>query len=165
MGLFLVTYLDTELAHGDFSQPGQRPGVSVGHVRLTVASPSASGSRKRCTAGSSAITPTSASVASPPVIAVDMTAAMREKATAGAAAKGLSNVEVREGFAEGLPVADGSVDVVISNGVINLTPDKAAVMREIYRTLRPGGRVQIADILVHREVPQDAKDDIDLWSG
>jgi len=94
-----------------------------------------------------------------------MTAAMREKATAGAAAKGLSNVEVREGFAEGLPVGDGSVDVVISNGVINLTPDKAAVMREIYRTLRPGGRVQIADILVHREVPQDAKDDIDLWSG
>ena len=55
--------------------------------------------------------------------------------------------------------------MVISNGVINLCPDKAAVMKEVYRVLKPGGRFQIADIVVHREVPQDAKDDIDLWSG
>ncbi len=99
------------------------------------------------------------------VIAVDMTEAMRQKAQAGAAAKGLTNVEVRSGLAEELPVPNASIDVVISNGVINLTPDKQAVMREIYRVLKPGGRIQIADILVHREVPQDAKDDIDLWSG
>ncbi len=99
------------------------------------------------------------------VIAVDMTEAMRRKAAAGAREAGLTNVEVREGLAEDLPVDDESVDVVISNGVINLCPDKMAVMKEINRVLRPGGRVQIADIVVHREVPQDAKDDIDLWSG
>jgi SAM-dependent methyltransferase len=99
------------------------------------------------------------------VIAVDMTAAMREKLRAGADALGLTNVEVRHGYAEELPVASGSADVVISNGVINLCPDKLAVMREVYRVLRPGGRFQIGDIVVHRAVPQDAKDDIDLWSG
>ena len=99
------------------------------------------------------------------VIAVDMTEAMREKARAGAASLGLTNVDVRHGFAEDLPVESESVDVAISNGVINLCPDKVVVMREIYRVLRPGGRFQIGDIVVHKEVPQDAKDDIDLWSG
>ena len=99
------------------------------------------------------------------VIAVDMTEAMLDKTCAGAAALGLKNVEARHGFAEDLPVASESVDVVISNGVINLCPDKIAVMREVYRVLKPGGRFQIADIVVHKEVPQDAKDDIDLWSG
>ncbi len=54
---------------------------------------------------------------------------------------------------------------MISNGVLNLTPDKMAAMREVHRVLKPGGRIQIADIVVHQEVPQDAKDDIDLWSG
>lgn len=99
------------------------------------------------------------------VIAVDMTAAMRERTQAGVAALGLANVDVRDGYMESLPVADGSVDVVISNGVINLTPDKVGAMREVFRALRPGGRFQIGDIVVHKEVPQDAKDDIDLWSG
>lgn len=99
------------------------------------------------------------------VIAVDMTEAMRERTMAGARAMGLDNVEVRNGYAEEIPAEDGSVDMVISNGVINLCPDKKAVMQEINRVLRPGGRIQIADILVHNEVPQDAKDDIDLWSG
>ena len=99
------------------------------------------------------------------VIAVDMTEAMLEKARAGAQALGLSNVDLRHGYAEELPADDASVDVVISNGVINLCPDKAGVMREVSRVLRPGGRIQIADIVVHEAVPQDAKDDIDLWSG
>ena len=99
------------------------------------------------------------------VIAVDMTEAMREKTKAGAAALGANNVDVRHGYMEELPVDDASVDVVISNGVINLTPDKAGAMREVYRVLKPGGRFQIGDIVVHKEVPQDAKDDIDLWSG
>ncbi len=99
------------------------------------------------------------------VIAVDMTEAMREKTRAGAATLGLTHVEVRHGYMEELPVADASVDVVISNGVINLTPDKVGAMREVYRVLKPGGRFQIGDIIVHKEVPQDAKDDIDLWSG
>ncbi len=99
------------------------------------------------------------------VIAVDMTPAMLQKTRAGAAELGLSNVDVRHGYLEDLPVDDGSADVVISNGVINLTPDKTGAMREVYRVLKPGGRFQIGDIIVHKEVPQDAKDDIDLWSG
>ena len=99
------------------------------------------------------------------VIAVDMTAAMREKTAIGAAALGLRHVDVRDGYMEELPVEDASVDVVISNGVINLTPDKVGAMREVFRVLQPGGRFQIGDIIVHKEVPQDAKDDIDLWSG
>jgi SAM-dependent methyltransferase len=99
------------------------------------------------------------------VIAVDMTAEMRAKTQLGAREMGLSNVEVREGFAETLPVADGFADVIISNGVVNLCPDKRAVFGEMLRVLKPGGRLQIGDILVHKEVPQDAKDDIALWSG
>lgn len=99
------------------------------------------------------------------VIAVDMTEAMLDRTRSGAAALQLPGVDVRLGYAEALPAGDASVDVVISNGVINLCPDKVAVMNEISRVLNPGGRVQIGDIVVHREVPQDAKDDIDLWSG
>lgn len=99
------------------------------------------------------------------VFSIDMTDAMLERARAGAEALGLENVEVRHGYAEELPVDDSSIDVVISNGVLNLTPDKMAAMREVHRVLKPGGRFQIADIVVHQEVPQDAKDDIDLWSG
>jgi SAM-dependent methyltransferase len=99
------------------------------------------------------------------VFAVDMTPEMREKTAAGARTMGLTNVEVLEGFAENLPVADSVADVVISNGVINLCPDKQAVFREMHRVLEPGGRIQVGDILVHREVPQEAKDDIELWSG
>ncbi|MEX2236778.1 MAG: methyltransferase domain-containing protein [Dehalococcoidia bacterium] len=99
------------------------------------------------------------------VIAVDMTQAMRDKASAAAEEMGLDNVRVLDGYAEELPAEDASVDVVISNGVINLCPDKQQVMREVYRVLRPGGRFQIADIVVHKLVPQDAKDNIDLWSG
>jgi len=98
------------------------------------------------------------------VISIDMTTAMLSKAAAGAREARISNIEFREGFAESLPVPDGSIDVVISNGLINLCPDKMAVMQEIHRALKPGGRVQIGDIVVHKEVPQDAKDDIELWS-
>jgi SAM-dependent methyltransferase len=99
------------------------------------------------------------------VIAVDMTEAMLQKTQAAAQQLGLSNVETRRGYAEELPVGDGAADVVISNGVINLTPDKTAVMKEVWRVLRPGGRFQIADIAVMKEVPQSAKDDINLWSS
>ena len=97
------------------------------------------------------------------VISVDMTPAMLEKARAGAREAGLTNIDFREGLAEALPLDDGSIDVVISNGVINLCPDKMAVMQEIQRVLKPGGRIQIGDIVVHKEVPKDAKTDIDLW--
>jgi arsenite methyltransferase len=99
------------------------------------------------------------------VIALDMTPEMLEKARRGAEEMGLENVDFRRGLAEKLPVEDSSVDVVISNGVINLCPDKMAVMREVNRVLKPGGRIQIGDIIVHKEVSQSAKDNIDLWSG
>lgn len=99
------------------------------------------------------------------VLAVDMTPEMRAKAAEGARRLGHAHVEVLDGYAENLPVADGAADVVISNGVINLCPDKQAVFREMYRVLKPGGRIQVGDILVHKEVPQEAKDDIELWSG
>lgn len=99
------------------------------------------------------------------VLAVDMTLEMRIKTAAGAKALGFPHVEVLEGFAESLPIPDATADVVISNGVINLCPDKQAVFREMIRVLKPGGRIQVGDILVHKEVPQEAKDDIELWSG
>lgn len=99
------------------------------------------------------------------VVAVDMTPEMRDKAARAATQLGHANIDVREGYAESLPVGDSEADVVISNGVINLCPDKVAVFREIFRVLKPGGRMQVGDILVHEEVPQDARDDIDLWSG
>ena len=99
------------------------------------------------------------------VIGVDMTPAMLVQAQKAADSLGLHNIEFREGLAESLPVEDGTADVVTSNGVINPTPDKLGVLKEIYRVLKPGGRAQIADITVQIEVPQSAKDDIDLWSG
>jgi arsenite methyltransferase len=78
---------------------------------------------------------------------------------------GLENVEFREGFIERLPIEDAWADVVISNGVINLCPDKLGVYREIYRVLKPGGRMTIADICVEKPVPESALKDIDLWTG
>ena len=97
------------------------------------------------------------------VISIDMTPAMLDKARVGASEAGLSNVEFHEVYAESLPVQDKSVDVVISNGVINLCPDKMAVFGEINRVLKPGGRIQLGDMVVHKVVPDDAKADIDLW--
>ena len=97
------------------------------------------------------------------VISIDMTPAMLDKARVGASEAGLSNVEFHEAYAESLPVQDKSVDVVISNGVINLCPDKMAVLGEINRVLKPGGRIQLGDMVVHKAVPDDAKADIDLW--
>jgi arsenite methyltransferase len=99
------------------------------------------------------------------VIAVDMTPAMLNKARRNAESLGLSNVDLREGFLEELPVEDGTADVVISNGVINLCPDKATVLAEAFRVLKPGGRLQIADIIVAKAVPEGAKQDIALWTG
>ena len=99
------------------------------------------------------------------VIGVDMTPEMRAKATANVALVGLHNVEFKDGLAEQLPVEDSSIDVAISNGVINLVPDKLAVYREIYRVLKPGGRIQIADVVVQKPLPDDAVADIDLWTG
>ena len=99
------------------------------------------------------------------VTGVDMTPEMREKARANASLVGLTNVEFKDGLAERLPLPDASIDVVISNGVINLCPDKLAVYREIGRVLKPGGRLQIADVVVQKPLPDDAVADIDLWTG
>jgi arsenite methyltransferase len=99
------------------------------------------------------------------VIGVDMTPAMLAKARASATAAHLSNVEFRDGFGEALPVDHEWADVVISNGVLNLMPDKDAALREMARVLKPGGRIQIGDILVQKPVPQSAKEDIALWTG
>jgi ubiquinone/menaquinone biosynthesis C-methylase UbiE len=78
---------------------------------------------------------------------------------------GLKNVEFREGLIEDLPVEDGWADVVISNGVINLCPDKIGVYRQIFRVLKPGGRMTVADICLERPVSEDALRDIELWTG
>jgi len=99
------------------------------------------------------------------VIGFDMTSEMLAKAQAGAAAIGAPNLEFREGLAESLPLPDSFADVVISNGVLNLTLDKAETLREWFRILKPGGRLQVGDILVEREIPADAMDDISLWTG
>ncbi|MBS3941212.1 MAG: methyltransferase domain-containing protein [Actinobacteria bacterium] len=99
------------------------------------------------------------------VVGVDMTPAMLERARRNARAAGIDNIEFREGLAEALPVEDGWADLVVSNGVLNLVPDKVAAYGEIIRALRPGGRIQIADVCVEVEVPRDARADIDLWKG
>jgi ubiquinone/menaquinone biosynthesis C-methylase UbiE len=98
-------------------------------------------------------------------IGVDMTEAMRQRAARGAAACELTNVEVRAGDATQLPVDDRSVDVVISNGVLNLVPEKERAVTEIARVLKGGGRVQIGDIIIGEVLPDEALRDIDLWTG
>lgn len=99
------------------------------------------------------------------VIGVDMTDEMLDKARRTAEELGDERVEFLAGLAEDLPVDDGWADVVISNGVINLCADKSRVLAEIHRVLRPGGVLQFADIANGRPVPEEAKRDIDLWTG
>ena len=99
------------------------------------------------------------------VIGVDMTPAMLEMARKSAREAGPGHVEFREGLAESLPIPDSWADVVISNGVLNLLPDKLAALQEMARVLKPTGRLQIGDILVQQAVPEDAKQQIDLWTG
>ena len=99
------------------------------------------------------------------VVGVDMTAEMLAKSRQTAAVLGLAQVEFREGLAEALPVPDGWADVVISNGVINLCADKQAAFAEIFRVLRPGGRLQFADIANGNPVPAAAMRNVDLWTA
>ena len=99
------------------------------------------------------------------VIGVDMTPEMLAKAGRNALESGMTNVEFREGYLESLPVEDEWADVIISNGVLNLVPDKDAALLEMFRVLRPGGRLQIADIALQKPVPEDARSDITLWTG
>lgn len=99
------------------------------------------------------------------VVGIDMTPAMLDKARTAAQETVLHNVDFRQAYMEELPISDNWADVVISNGVLNLTPDKSKVLKEMYRVLRPGGRLQVGDIMVNREVPEGAKREIDLWTG
>ena len=99
------------------------------------------------------------------VVGIDMTPEMRQKAKAGAEKIGAGNVEFREGMAEELPLLDGFADVVISNGVLNLTVNKVDTLREWARILKPGGRLYIGDIILSKALPEEALDDISLWTG
>ena len=98
-------------------------------------------------------------------IGIDMTEAMRDRARGSAAAARLTNVEVQRADATALPLADASVDVVISNGVLNLVPEKEKAFAEIRRVLRSGGRLQLADIVIDVEFGEDVRRNIDLWTG
>jgi arsenite methyltransferase len=98
-------------------------------------------------------------------IGVDMTVAMIERASASARALGLAQVEIRRGDATSLPLESASVDVVISNGVLNLVPEKERAFAEIVRVLKPGGRLQLGDILLDAELSEDTRRNIDLWTG
>jgi arsenite methyltransferase len=99
------------------------------------------------------------------VIGVDMTPEMVEKAKTNAKKLNISNVDFRLGEIERLPVEDNSVDAVISNCVINLSPDKSAVFGEIYRSLKPGGRIIISDILRSREIPEEIRNNPAAYTG
>ena len=99
------------------------------------------------------------------VIGVDMTPEMLAKAERNKAVVGLDNVEFRRGVIEALPVADNTVDVILSNCVINLSPDKAAVFREAYRVLRPGGRVAVSDMMTRGQFSAAERDDLSAWAG
>ena len=99
------------------------------------------------------------------VVGIDMTPEMLAKARGAAAQTGAANVEFVEGEIERLPFPDASFDVVISNGVIDLVPDKDAVFSEIHRVLVPGGRIQIADVTIQTPVSEEGRRNIDLWTG
>lgn len=99
------------------------------------------------------------------VVGVDMTPSMLEKARRASEETGIGNVDFRQGYGEDLPIEDGWADVVISNGALNLFPDKTAGLKEMARVLKPSGRLQIGDILVQKNVPDSGKRQIDLWTG
>ncbi len=99
------------------------------------------------------------------VIGIDMTPEMIERAYANARAGGFQNVEFRLGDIEALPIEDSSVDVVLSNCVINLAPDKSRVFNEIHRVLKPGGHFSISDVVTFGQVPAEVRQDVELWAG
>lgn len=99
------------------------------------------------------------------VIGLDMTPEMLDRARDAAQRMGIGNVEFRKGYLEDMPVEDNSVDVIISNCVINLSPDKSRVFAEMYRTLKPGGRVSVSDIVTSGELPEEIRQDMVAWGA
>jgi arsenite methyltransferase len=99
------------------------------------------------------------------IFGIDITDAMLEKAKKNANTLGAKNINVLKGYAEKIPLPDASVDVVISNGVINLCTDKLQVYKEIHRVLKPGGRFQIADVILQHPVPNESRDLLHLWTN
>jgi arsenite methyltransferase len=99
------------------------------------------------------------------VIGIDMTAEMLQKARNGAERMGATHVEFRQGFADDLPLPENFSDVLISNGVLNLTPDKKKTLSEWARVIKPGGRLMIGDIMISKPMPREALDNISLWTG
>jgi arsenite methyltransferase len=118
-----------------------------------------------CGAGTDTLVAAQMVGASGRVTGIDMTHEMLEKARRAAGEMGMANVELVEGEVEHLPFEDASFDVVISNGVIDLIPDKDAVFSEIFRVLEPGGRIQIADVSIQAPVSEEGRRNIDLWTG
>ncbi len=99
------------------------------------------------------------------VVGIDMTQEMLSKARNGATAMGVDNVTFHEGYADALPLDDNFADAIISNGVLNLTQDKHKTLKEWSRVLKPGGRAYIGDIMISRKMPQEALNDVSLWTG
>lgn len=99
------------------------------------------------------------------MIGIDITDAMLEKARENVLESGAKNIQIVKGYAEHIPLANNTIDVVISNGVINLCTDKLQVYREIFRVLKPGGRFQIADVLLKYPVPMESRDMVHLWTN
>ncbi|MBI2862189.1 MAG: methyltransferase domain-containing protein [Chloroflexi bacterium] len=118
-----------------------------------------------CGAGMDLLLAARRSGATGKAIGVDMTEEMVQRARSSAAAAGLGQVEVRRGDATLLPVEDQSVDVVISNGVLNLVPEKERAFSEILRVLHPGGRLQLADIALDMELSEEVRRNTDLWAA
>ncbi|HET7137453.1 MAG TPA: methyltransferase domain-containing protein [Gaiellaceae bacterium] len=118
-----------------------------------------------CGAGTDSLVAAQMVGSSGSVVGIDMTSAMLAKARRAAAELGVTNADFVEGEVESLPFPDESFDVVISNGVVDLVPDKDAVYSEIYRVLTPGGRVQIADVTIQTPVSAEGRRNIDLWTG
>ena len=119
----------------------------------------------RCGAGLDCIIAANMAGADGEIIGVDMTQEMVDKAQSNVAATGVKNVTIKQGISQELPVDDRWADVIISNGAINLAPNKDDIFRELNRVLKPGGRLQVADILVDKLIPEGARRNIGLWTG